>query len=226
MLHAASYKACPARRRAPARLSATVRPGRSLSAERTASGRLSRTPRASQSALLAISCPSSTNCTVVGEGPPRGLCDTVQLIERWTGAEWSVQRTPSLGTCSTATAYYGSTLPAEPQVEGRLPSRPREPGCHERGELPGGERVHRRRPVDYRRWGDPLGRRPMDDPRGAGHRANRRLMHVLDRVHRRRIHVQSRAPCGASRIVPVAESASERAAAGALQRKEVSGFAT
>lgn len=54
--------------------------------------------------LVAVSCPSATACTAVGEHPQQ-----TSLAERWNGATWALQRTPSGAplnavSCPSATA--------------------------------------------------------------------------------------------------------------------------
>jgi hypothetical protein len=74
--------------------------------------------------LFGTSCPAVTFCTAVGQGSPV-VSRVLTVAERWDGAHWSIQRTPSpsgrLGSefkavsCPSATACWavgGSTVPS------------------------------------------------------------------------------------------------------------------
>jgi len=61
--------------------------------------------------LNGVSCPSKSNCTVVGSTLPDSDTETT-LVEHWTGTTWSVQPTPPLPNAPTAEGINGPMLNA------------------------------------------------------------------------------------------------------------------
>jgi hypothetical protein len=61
--------------------------------------------------LLAVSCPSPTTCTAVGDGDSGAGGRSAALAEHWNGTDWAIQTTPSpAGT--TDSDLYGVSCPA------------------------------------------------------------------------------------------------------------------
>ena len=73
------------------------------------------TPVLLQVSLDAVSCASQTACTAIGGGPH----DDPLLVERWDGANWTVQSTPTTSDATTLDAISCPTPTACTAVGGR-----------------------------------------------------------------------------------------------------------